>query len=626
VDTTHFDREFKDQLLASFDNLDGQTDGLLVHGDNFQAFRILFATLNERVKCIYLDPPYNTSEETFVYKNSYQHSSWLAMMADRAGATGRVLADDGVLMVTIDDEEAYRLKMLLDAEIGSDRYIGTVVIQSNPRGRGINSHFATCHEYCLCYAHDPALTSIVDSPLTEAQADGYRHGVGDSKYRLLPFRRSGGLSTPDDRPNSEFAIFYSPSAGVIVGIGGQRLAAYPAEYQTDSVYIHYDGAVEGITLQEFQQRAPADTVAIMPVDSAGQRRVWRWSDREKILRSVVDGDFVVQEAAGKHSVQLKDYIKEGRKPRTIWDDSRYDSSSHGTNLLKDMLGSRRSFGYPKSMWSTRDALHAVVGDDEEAIVMDLFGGSGTTAHAVIDLNRTDGGHRQYVLAEAESYFDDVLLPRVLKAIYSATWRDGKPEGSRSHLSHALKYVGLESYEDALNNLTLRRDASQDQLLSEHSELREDYMLRYALDVESEGSASLLDLKQFEDPFGYTLQVGQGSVGETQPVAVDLVETFNYLLGLRVKHVDRIRGFKVVEGASPQGERVLVIWRNTREKSNADLDEFFEKQGYNTRDTEFDVIYVNGDNNLENLRRPDETWKVRLIEDDFKRLMFDVEDV
>jgi adenine-specific DNA-methyltransferase len=173
---------------------------------------------------------------------------------------------------------------------------------------------------------------------------------------------------------------------------------------------------------------------------------------------------------------------------------------------------------------------------------------------------------------------------------------------------------------------LRRDGDQDQLLAGHPDLREDYTLRYMLDVESAGSASLLNLDRFEEPFDYTLQIGQGSVGETRPVKVDLVETFNYLIGLRVKHVDSIRGFKVVEGASPQGDRVLVIWRNTREKSNEELDEFFQKQGYNTRDSEFDVIYVNGDNNLENLRRPDETWKVRLIEDDFKRLMFDVEDV
>ena len=147
-----------------------------------------------------------------------------------------------------------------------------------------------------------------------------------------------------------------------------------------------------------------------------------------------------------------------------------------------------------------------------------------------------------------------------------------------------------------------------------------------LDVESKNSASLLDLERFEDPFNYKLNVSTGTAGETRPTSVDLVETFNWLLGLRVKHIDAIRGFHVVQGTNPAGEKALVIWRNTREKTNTDLDEFFLKQGYNTRDMEFDLIYVNGDNNLENLKRPDETWKVRLIEEEFKSLMFDVEDV
>jgi adenine-specific DNA-methyltransferase len=153
------------------------------------------------------------------------------------------------------------------------------------------------------------------------------------------------------------------------------------------------------------------------------------------------------------------------------------------------------------------------------------------------------------------------------------------------------------------------------------------VLRYMLDVEARGSASLLNVENFADPFNYQLNVATGaSVGETRPVAVDLVETFNYLLGLRVRRVETVCGFRVIEGTNPEGERVLVVWRNTREKSNDDLDQFFRQQGYNTQDREFDIIYTNGDNNLENLRRPDETWKVRLIEETFQRLMFDVLDV
>src|SRR5205823_1775678 len=136
-------------------------------------------------------------------------------------------------------------------------------------------------------------------------------------------------------------------------------------------------------------------------------------------------------------------------------------------------------------------------------------------------------------------------------------------------------IRLESYEDALNNIELKRTAEQATLLEAHEEFREDYMLRYVLDVEARGSASLLNIENFADPFNYQLNVATGaSVGETRPATVDIVETFNYLLGLRVRAVNTICGFRVVEGTNPEDEKVLVIWRNTFEKSNEDLDQFF----------------------------------------------------
>jgi adenine-specific DNA-methyltransferase len=155
-------------------------------------------------------------------------------------------------------------------------------------------------------------------------------------------------------------------------------------------------------------------------------------------------------------------------------------------------------------------------------------------------------------------------------------------------------------------------------------MREQYTLSYMLDVESRGSQSLLNVEAFRNPDEYKLRVERN--GETQLVNVDLVETFNWLLGLTVKHIDVIRGVRVVEGTAPNGDRVLVLWRNIDQMDNDALDKWFEKQDYNTREMVYDVFYVNGDNNLENLRRLDQTWKVRLIEEEFKRLMFDVEDV
>ena len=159
-------------------------------------------------------------------------------------------------------------------------------------------------------------------------------------------------------------------------------------------------------------------------------------------------------------------------------------------------------------------------------------------------------------------------------------------------------------------------------LEANPEFKENYLLSYMLDVESKGS--LLNIQSFVHPFDYQLNIASGTVGESQPTKVDLVETFNYLIGLHVETMQSLRGFRVVTGKNPTGERTLIIWRDLEAKSNEDLEEFFRKQDYNPRDMEYDLIYVNGDNNLENIRRPDETWKVRLIEEEFVRLMFDTE--
>jgi adenine-specific DNA-methyltransferase len=249
-----------------------------------------------------------------------------------------------------------------------------------------------------------------------------------------------------------------------------------------------------------------------------------------------------------------------------------------------------------------------------AIVFDPFSGSGTASSVAHKLNKT------YVAVEQGEYFDSKVLVRMKHTLHGTS---GGIE-SKSGCSGVLKYIRLESYEDALNNLELKRSEQQGMFLDADAEMREQYTLSYMLDVESRGSQSLLNLEAFRNPDEYKLRVERN--GETQLVNVDLVETFNWLLGLTVKHIDVIRGVRVVEGTAPNGDRVLVLWRNIDQMDNDALDKWFEKQDYNTREMVYDVFYVNGDNNLENLRRLDQTWKVRLIEEEFKRLMFDVEDV
>jgi adenine-specific DNA-methyltransferase len=318
-----------------------------------------------------------------------------------------------------------------------------------------------------------------------------------------------------------------------------------------------------------------------------------------------------------------------------------------------------------------------------ATVLDYFAGSGTTGHAVINLNREDAARRSFILVEMGEYFDTVLLPRIKKTTFAPAWTNGKPkrlstaeEAERS--PRIIKVIRLESYEDALNNLELRRSPVQRSLLDTAEargadKLREQYMLRYMLDVETRGSQSLLNVQAFMDPTAYKLKVKRPGTDETREVHVDLLETFNWLIGLTVQHIAspqtfsaafqrdsekrlQIKGrlkqvdasadappkaggkkswwFRTVTGTTPDGRKTLIIWRKRPggeaaegiEQDNLVLDEWFTKQGYSSKDREFGLIYVNGSNNLENLKLPDDTWKVRLIEGDFHRLMFDTEDV
>jgi adenine-specific DNA-methyltransferase len=262
-----------------------------------------------------------------------------------------------------------------------------------------------------------------------------------------------------------------------------------------------------------------------------------------------------------------------------------------------------------------------MGDSSNGVVADFFGGSGTTGHAVINLNREDKGQRKYLLVEMGEHFETVLVPRLKKVVYSTDWKEGKPQSRNTGISHAFKIVRLEGYEDTLNNLHLRRTPEQAAALAKGGETnRDQYLLGYFLDVESAGSKSLLDLAQFRDPFAYKLNIATSSAGETKETTVDLVETFNWLLGLKVKHIDHQRGFITVTGERRAGGRCLILWRSlsTDEKAdNAALVKYLEKVTVSPADTEYDFIYVNGPHTLN-----DPHNKVHLIEETFHRLMFD----
>ncbi len=571
LDTQFFRREFKYKLLATLPDIDAQCDGLLINSENFQALNLLQERYREQVKCVYIDPPYNTSENTFVYKNQYKHSSWISMINNRVNTSKNLIRKDGVLEIAIDDTELSNLRLILNNVFGNENYLATFSVQVNPAGQNIRPNApALSHDYFLVYARNIDKSQINPRPLTKDELKGYSEEDKSGRYYWDNLRRRGGNSRPTDRPNQWFPIYIHPEEN-------------------------------RISTKSFE-----NSKEVWPIDPKGIKRIWRYN-KEGVEKQISLDEIGLIRVSDEWRISKKSRMPEGKLPKTLWYDSKYSATSQGTRLLQNIFG-ESGFSYPKSLFLTKDAIY--FWSDKDAITLDYFAGSGTTAHAVINLNREDEGHRKYILVEMGEYFNTVTKPRVQKVIYSDAWKNGKPTTRRGS-SHCFKYMRLESYEDTLDNLVLEKTGIDEKM-------REEYLLRYSLDVETR--ESLLMREAFRRPFGYTIQ--STSNNELVETEVDLVETFNYLIGLQVETMEIIRGYVVITGKTLDEKRVLVIWRDMDEHSNADLNEFCQKMRFNPLDYEFHRIYVNGDNNIENMKTGEERWKVKLIEHEFHQRMWE----
>lgn len=622
LNTRLFDSAFVDRLLATVGEMAGlPLDGLLVHSENFQALNLLTARYRNTVRCIYIDPPYNTESAPILYKNDYRHSSWATLMCDRILVSNHFLESSGVLTVAIDDTEIADLNFILDQAMTNYRLTRVTVVH-NPKG-SITKDFNRVHEYALF--------------LTQSQNSVIARAIEENETPRK-MRRWGENSLRTERPQSFYPIYISNDKIVRVG-------TIPDDsFHPGSRNIH----------------TPNNEIEVWPIDGDGIERRWNFgldSIDENLSR------ITIEEVDGTKDLFLTHEIT---VPKTVWYGGEYDAGKWGNSLLINIIG-KKLFDFPKSLHLVKRCVNLVTQDTSGETVLDYFAGSGTTAHAVMELNRADNAGRKFVLVETGSHFDSVVLPRVTKIIYSPEWKDAKPKRSITaeeieRSPNIVKVLRLESYEDALNNLELKRTDAQEQTLfgtpaNAKDAFREQYMLRYMLDVESRGSQSLLNVVQFADPTAYKLKVKRPGSDESRVVSVDLLETFNWLIGLTVGQIAapvtfsadferdtegrlRLKGrlkqdaegpfwFRTVSGTMPDGRRTLVIWRKRTGQTDEDnlaLDEWFTRQGYSSKDSEFDLIYVNGGNNLENLRTADDLWKVRLIEEDFHRLMFDTKDV
>ena len=606
VDTAHFDDEFTSRLLEAFVEIDRHTDAVLVHGENLQALSLMRARYRDAVDCIYIDPPYNTGQDDFVYKDNYQHSSWLTAIAERIDASEPLLRQQGILACSLNDDETFRASVMIEG--GSSRFarLGEFVWRTRNTDNRVLTRLSVDHEYIHVFAgRGVAIEGRVIDRSNFKNPDSDPRG----RYTTDPLT---GKANAEDRPNLHYTI-ENPSTG-------------------DKYPPHPDFG--WITDWAGFQALLADDRIYWPKDpNSGNPR------KKRFLSETA-------ERAPVSSLEIS--IKQGEGNRDL-------SALFGAKLLN----------FPKPVSVMKTVVDVCCPSD--GLVVDYFAGSGTTGEAVFRLNQTADCDRRLVLVEHGDYFDTLLLPRLKKVTFSPEWEEGKPkrrispeEAERS--PRIMKVIRLESYEDALNNLEPRRKKKQEQLLLAPEAqgadgLKEQYILRYMLDVETRGSQSLLNVDSFADPTAYTLMVKRPGSDESRKVNVDLLETFNWLIGLAADHIaapqtfeaaferdseGRLRlssgpnqdtkggyWFRTVTGNTPDGRRTLVIWRkltDNPEEDNLVLDQWFTKQRFSSKGSEFELIYVNGGNNLENLKTSDELWKVRLIEEDFHRLMFESEGV
>jgi len=610
VDTNLFDVEVAQRLVAGMHDIDANSNGLLIHSDNFQGLSFLQTKYRERVSCVYIDPPYNTDASAITYKNGYKDSSWLSLIQTRLDLAKRLMKEDALISVAIDDQEASLLVQVLNATF--EKQVGVAVVKSNPQSRKTKGKFSPVHEYALFYGKsEKALPYTIG--YSAGKAARYPLEDEQGRYAWMNFIRAGSNDLRSDRPRLYYPI------------------AVNAANRMRILNMAWNDEAQAYDLLE---QPEADEMLVYPVrevDGVAVEKNWQ---RGHVRVSGEYAEYRVRRGAdGQISIDFKTRMDDEAPPITWWDKGEYASANYGAPEQKEFFG-EKLFDFPKAKKLVEDAIRAGGAAEPESTTLDFFAGSGTTGEAVLKIGRETKANHRYILVEQGSYFDTVVKPRILKVVYSADWKDGKPVTTENGISHCLKVLKLESYEDTLNNLQLRRTAAQGDLLNMLPEqAKDDYLLNYMLDVESRGS--LLSVDDFRKPFDYTLNIAVDSAGAFEVRKIDLVETFNYLIGLRVKNIDAQtqRGFVTVTGTLPSGESCLALWRDCDVLDYEGISNLCDRLAINPADNEFDVVYINGDHNIptELMQTVEEggttrKLKLRQIEPEFLERMFSVEDI
>jgi adenine-specific DNA-methyltransferase len=389
LDTRYFDEAFNAVLLAAVGSTSDQLDGLLIRGENAAALRWLAAEGDTAVRCVYIDPPYNTGSGVWSYDDQMSREHWRVMMRDRLTAARELMSEDAAIFVTLDDHEHAPLRLLMEEVFGSENFLATIVWEKVHTRKNSARHFSVSHDYIPAFAKNKARW----------------------RRQLLPRDQTAAYGNPDHDPRGPWKL--------------------------DPVYANKPYSAD------YQIRKPNGATLDRP---AG--RYWRFS-QESFERKAAAGEVVW--GPGDAYPMVKRYladVQDGLVPTTLFTREFAGDNAQANAELTAMFGHSRQVSYPKPSRLVRRIVQIATSAAGRETVLDFFAGTGSTAQAVIDENRRDGGDRRFVLVEKDATFETVLVPRVMKCIFAEAWKDGRLAFTRGS-SVVVRVVTLETLEERL---------------------------------------------------------------------------------------------------------------------------------------------------------------------------------
>ena len=379
-----------------------ETENLIIEGENLEVLKLLSTAYREKIKCIYIDPPYNTGKD-FVYSDNYSqdkkaywedagiveeglkidtntetdgryHSNWLNMMYSRLLIARQLLREDGVIFISIDDNEVHHLRKLCDEVFGEENFVSELCLVNNIAGRSDKKHIATGHEYVLMY-QKTELLETKGLPLSDEQLEEYRFTDENGRYRLQGLRKRGSNSKRSDRPNMFYPVYFSPSKKIFS--------------------INKDDCSE-----------LSDIIEIYPKLSDGSDGCWRWgkntfNDKKEVLE--------IKEVSTRKEYDIfeKVYLIRNGSEATTKIKSYLLSSSYtsdtATSEFKEII-KEKVFNNPKPVDLIKDFVR--ISCNSEDIVLDFFAGSGSTGQSIMELNKEDEGSRKFILVQIPENTDE----------------------------------------------------------------------------------------------------------------------------------------------------------------------------------------------------------------------------